>query len=237
MTLTKAFSYAERMELVETNPIKLVSTPMATMADPTLKVWTLGQMRRFLAASIDDGFYPLWHLAVWIGMRRGELLGLKWRNVDLPRRILAVRRTKTTTATGTVEVQPKTSRGVRTVELDTDTVQVLKQYRAGQAEDRLTAGSAWHETGLVLSARRQGALLPMSLASLQDSRRKDWNPNYLASWIAALSRDCPTCGQHSSQDLQERLGQQFNRVTMEVYSSVLLSMQKQAVQRLAEEAG
>ena len=171
-------------------------------------------------------------------MRRGELLGLTWSDVDLDRGTLAIRRTRITTASGTAEVAPKTARGVRTVELDRGTISVLRQNRAQQAGDRLAAGSAWQETGLVfvwsdgrgpspywISHRfkvlvRESRLPSMSLHGLRHSHA-----------TALLAADI------HPKIVQERLGHHSTAFTMDVYSSVLPSMQREAVERLADEVG
>ena len=89
----------------------------------------------FLAAVEDDRLYALWLLAASTGMRRGELLGLQWPDVDLGRARVAVRRSLVTVGHKVIVSEPKTAKGRRSVALDPATVAGLKAWHKRQAAD------------------------------------------------------------------------------------------------------
>src|SRR5207247_6828590 len=106
---------------------------------------------RFLAYANeqDERLYALWVVAVTTGMRRGELLGLRWEDIDLDAARLAVRRTLISIDYRVTESEPKTKKGRRTIDLDATTVAALRAHRVRQAEERLAWGPAYEDGGRV----------------------------------------------------------------------------------------
>lgn len=126
-TLSSALSAAVREGVIPGNPAALVTLPRgnAYRAD----VWDAGEAARFLHTVRGDALYPLWRLALLTGMRRGELLGLTWDDVDLTTGTLTVRQTRVAVAGQVVTGPPKSRRGVRAIAVDPATVAVLNAYR------------------------------------------------------------------------------------------------------------
>ncbi|MGC1211981.1 MAG: site-specific integrase [Micromonospora sp.] len=125
--------------------------------------WNPAQARQFLGFLTGSGhrLAPLFHLAIHTGLRRGELLGLGWADVDLDAGTLEVRRQRVTVA-GKVSVvdQPKTEAGERLVPLFPGTVAVLRQWRAQQKRERLQWGPAWNDGGWVFTHEDGQPLYP-----------------------------------------------------------------------------
>jgi integrase len=92
-------------------------------------VWTPQQLAEFLDGVDDDPLYALWHLAALTGLRRGELIGLRWIDIDLDGRELTVARQRVEVVGHILESAPKTDAGCRTIALDDDTVKVLAGHR------------------------------------------------------------------------------------------------------------
>ena len=126
---------------------------VADAADPPkvkpaeLQVWSPGQLRAFLAHVQGDRQYAAWLLAATTGMRRGELLGLRWVDVDLDAARIAVRQPRVVADHAVHVSEPKTARSRRSIALDPATVAALRQHQADQAADRAAVGPATRTPG------------------------------------------------------------------------------------------
>lgn len=116
-----------------------------------LQVWSPEQLRAFLAGVADDRMAAAWRLAATTGMRRGELVGLRWTDVDLEAGSLAVRVARVRAGNAVVTSKPKTRAGTRVVDLDAGTVAALRAWRKVQMEERLAVGPRYLDTGLVFT--------------------------------------------------------------------------------------
>jgi integrase len=92
----------------------------------------------------------LYVLAVTAGLRVGELLGLKWEDVDLDTGTLRVKRTRSQARTGPIFTTPKNGKG-RSINLTRQAVEALKSYKAAQNVERIKVGSLWQDNNLVFS--------------------------------------------------------------------------------------
>jgi integrase len=141
---------------------------VATLVDPPSKAsheirpLTADQARQFLSSTADDRLGPLYAVAITTGMRQGELLALRWRDVDLDRGGLAVRHTL---RQGTRELaEPKTDRARRTLRLGSDVVAVLREQRRRQGTIDPDAFVFATRTGQPLSSRNVTRDLQKALA-------------------------------------------------------------------------
>jgi integrase len=122
------------------------------MRGPALsKTWTADELRRFLdfERTEDDSLQVAYLLSATTGMRRGEVLGLRWRDCDLDAHQLSVRQTLVSVAYKLHFSTPKTRRGQRLITLDRQSAAALREHCAAQAQERLIAGSAWQDHDLV----------------------------------------------------------------------------------------
>jgi integrase len=148
-SIRRALADATRWGLIPRNVALLASPPRPDR--PELRVWTAQELRAFLAYVQGDRLYALWLLAASTGMRRGELLGVQWPDVDIGRARVGVRRSLVTVGHQVVVSEPKTPKGRRSVALDPATVATLKAWRKHQAAERLAWGPAWTDAGLVFT--------------------------------------------------------------------------------------
>ena len=142
--LNKALGDAVRWGLIVRNPCDVVEAPRVGRAD--FESWTLDEVRAFLAAIEGDEYLAAWLVFINTGMRRGELAGLTWPNIDLDAGELTIRWTVTESRGDTLWSGPKTKKGARRMALDPVTVAELRRWRSRQAEQRLLAGPAWQRT-------------------------------------------------------------------------------------------
>ena len=113
-----------------------------------LTVWTSDEAATFLRHVSDDRLAALWILALHTGMRRGELAGLRWKDVDLDAGTLTVVQQRTNANHEVVVSTPK-AKSQRQIVLAPATVAALRQHRTVQLHERLALGEAWTDTGYV----------------------------------------------------------------------------------------
>ena len=148
--LAKAFDRAVEWRLTPTNPARQGVT-LPKMAHRQMQPLEVNEVKQFLAATEGDRLGPLWCLLVTTGLRRGEALGLRWRDVSLAKAQLQVRQTVITVG-GQIQIStPKTSTSRRVVYLAERTVKALELQKRQQEQAREAAGSAWKASDLVFS--------------------------------------------------------------------------------------
>jgi integrase len=108
------------------------------------------QVGVFLAATADDSLGPLYTVAVGTGLRQGELLALRWEDVDLDDATLTV--AHTLTRGSRMLAEPKTDRAKRTLRLGSEVLGALREQRRRQLAERLAAGPRWREQGYVFTS-------------------------------------------------------------------------------------
>ncbi len=148
VVLGKALDDAVRAGHLPRNAARLVQKPRRTA--PTTRRWTEQEADAFLRAAERDRLYACWRLSM-IGLRRGELLGLRWCDLDLNGRELHVQQARVALNDGTTIIcPPKTVRSRRSLPIDLATVAALRALRACQATERLAAGGAYDgSSGLI----------------------------------------------------------------------------------------
>lgn len=147
--LHKSFSDAARWGVVVRNVVDLVSPPRVVRSK--IRALDPDQSRQLLRYALDDRLSALYVLALSTGMRQGELLALRWRDVDLDRGSAQVRGTLQRTKGGFVVAEPKTAQSRRQVLLSTACASALRRHRAQQAQERLQLGPAWLDADLVFT--------------------------------------------------------------------------------------
>src|SRR5665647_2563013 len=117
-----------------------------------------------MSVRLFDRRSHLWYTIAFTGMRRGEALGLRWRDVDLENSRLSVRRALIPINREVVVSEPKTAKGRRVVALDPSTIEVLKAQAARQLNEQDEWDEAWIDTGLVFTQENGGPLDPESIS-------------------------------------------------------------------------
>jgi integrase len=149
--LRTALQQAVKWNLVARNAAALVDPPRVvqreiTPLDPT-------QCRTLLEACNGHRLGPLFTVAVALGLRKGEMLGLRWNDVDLAEGVLHVRQALQRRNGAVCFVEPKSRRSRRTVTLPAVVKATLDIHRVRQLEERMVAGGRWVESGLVFTTR------------------------------------------------------------------------------------
>src|SRR6266567_3535724 len=145
--LHSALDNAVRWNLVSRNVTELVTPPRLEKRER--EPLTLEQAQKLLEVAHGDRLEVLLVLALTTGMRRGEMLALRWADIDFEGKSLHVRRTVDFIARyGYVENEPKTARGKRKILLPPFVIEMLKQHRVRQLEQRLKVGESWYDLDL-----------------------------------------------------------------------------------------
>jgi integrase len=204
-------------------------SPRAARA-PIFPVWSPSELARFLEAAKDDPLYAAFHLAASTGLRRGELLGLRWCDLDLEARELHV-------VQAVVEVDhepqigpPKTERSRRLVALDKETVDVLERHRA-VAKARAVIID---DLDLVFTTPT-GKLIHPAVFSYFFKRRvrlTGVRPIRLHDLRHTHATHALQVGIHP-KIVSERLGHSTITITLDTYSHVTPSMQREAAEAVA----
>ena len=167
--LHRAFRDAIRWQAIVRNPADAADPPKS-QTKPEMHIWSAAELGEFLAGISDDRLSGAWWLLATTGMRRGEVLGLRWADVDLANGLLRITRTLITTEArrkgepGMSWGTPKTAKGRRSVALDDTTVAALKAHRSRQLEERLSLGESYADQDLVVCLADGTPLHPKTLS-------------------------------------------------------------------------
>jgi integrase len=218
VVLAGALKQAVRWQLLGTNPAAGVQPPRPSR--PKLRITDAAEARLLLGIAAGTAFEVPVELAASTGMRRGEILGLHWREVDLEGATLRV----TTTLQGHSFAEPKTERSRRSIVLPSRTVAVLRRHRRSQTERRLLLGEAWADGDLVVDRGDGQPLAGSTLgyafrrfakeANLDGVRFHDLRHAYATTLLAAGV---------APHVVSEALGHRSSAFTMDVYAAVLPS--------------
>jgi integrase len=148
--LRAALSDAERLDLVARNVAKAARPPALGRVER--RALTPVEARRFVSAVVGDRYESALVVALATGLRRAELLGLHWSDVDLGERLLFVRQTLQRVGGRLALVEPKTHRSARAIPLSGLAVAALESQRQRQEKDRAAAGDLWESADLVFAS-------------------------------------------------------------------------------------
>ncbi len=149
--LHSAFEQAVRWNMIPRNPTDATRPPRIVRKE--MQILSRDQVQLLLDSASDASMRALYGIAATAGLRRGELVALRWSDVDLERATLTIRRTAhRVRGEGIVYGEPKTNAGRRSVRVGSMAVSLLRAHRAAQIEARLKAGPAWHDLDLVFTS-------------------------------------------------------------------------------------
>ena len=224
MALEDAYKWGK----VTKNVAKLVKPPK--IVAEKFRVWDEGQLRTFLEVAKSHRLYIAFLLAATTGMRQGEILGLRWQDIDFDKAILSVTQAIARDHHGFMVSEPKTSSSRRTIALPSNVIRSLKQHRKLQWSEMLAAKS-YEDHGLVVQ----------TLVGTPVSPR-----NFARVWYSLLKRaGVPRIRFHDLRHthatlmlkqgvhpkiVSERLGHSSVQITLDTYSHLLPNMQAAAAE-------
>lgn len=149
VTLKGALKEAVKLGLLAVNVADGVTPP--PVSNPPKVTWDQAQAQLFLRIAESDPYWPGWLLALATGMRRGELLGLRWQDVDLKTGVLTIRANVTAPDGVMTEGSPKSNKG-RPIQIERRIVKLLDSHRKAQIERHLRIGTGWNQQTPVLTS-------------------------------------------------------------------------------------
>ena len=229
-----ALQTAVKWGLLSRNPADAADPPPARRGE--MQTWDEDGLARFLEAAKDSPYYALFHTALFTGMRRSELLGLKWNDVDFIMSQIYVSRSLHHLKDGSyVFTQPKSDRSRRTIALSPFTILVLKEHWEKQKLERDMLGTPLTDDDLVFSNLEGKPLRPNTVtrawttlaahAGLKVIRFHDARHTHASLMLKQ--------GIHP-KIVQERLGHASIQMTLDTYSHVAPGLQEAAAQRFDE---
>lgn len=253
--LGSALSHAVEVGMLRTSPVtqmpKKNRPKQKGHARPEMAVWTASEARTFLAAASGDRHGPIYDLALNTGLRRGELAGLRWVDIDLDAGVISVRRNRVSVAYKVHDGSPKSDRP-RTVDIDPPTVAMLRAHRRRQLEERLAWGEAWTDTGLVFTREDGTGLHPDTITWHLSRLIRDANKATVEAHgdkAGCSPTLLPTIRLHDLRHthatlglaagvpvkvMQERLGHASSQITLDLYSHVIPGMQADAAAKIGD---
>jgi integrase len=234
VTLHKALKQAVRDGLVPRNSTEAVKPPQVRREE--IRPLTSEQVKALFDAAKEDRLEALYVLAVTTGLRQGELLGLKWDDVDMDAGTLQVMRTLTTAKGGPVLSAPKTKGSRRTVKLSQTALEALRSHLARQLEEIDRVGSLWAENGLIFASE---VGKPLDRRDLTTHRFKPLLKRAGLPQIRFhdLRHTCATLLLSKNVNpkiVSEMLGHATIAITLDTYSHVLPTMQESAAKAMED---
>ncbi|WP_434075967.1 site-specific integrase [Moorella naiadis (nom. illeg.)] len=231
VVLHEALSQARESGLILQNPVEAAKPPR----HPKKKVQPLNpeQVKRLLETAKGDTLYPAFLLALGTGLRRGEILGLRWQDLDLQKGTLQVRQSLIRTREGFKFEEPKTEKSRRQIPLPPSVVAALKRHKAWVNQNKLIFGSDYEDHDLVFPVENGRPRDPkgfadhfnrlLDKAGLPHIRLHDLRHTHATLLLLE--------GVHPKV-VQERLGHSTVSITLDIYSHILPGLQEKAAERI-----
>lgn len=232
-TLRTALNEAMRWGLIGRNPAALVDGPRVEHYE--IQPLTPEEARTFLNAMKGDRLQALYSVALTMGLRQGEALGLRWQDIDLEMGYLRVAK-QLQRIDGKFElVEPKTARSRRTVAMPATIVSALRDHRDTQRRERQIAGERWTDIGLVFTTPLGKPLDGTALT--KEFHRHLERAGLPQRRFHDLRHSCATLllvQGVSPRVVMDVLGHSQIALTMNTYSHVIPELRRQAAERMDE---
>ncbi|MGB7726314.1 MAG: site-specific integrase [Dehalococcoidales bacterium] len=231
VVLHRALQTAIKWHKLTINPADNVDIPKAPHTD--MQIWNESEVIQFLETARSTPYHCLFYLAIFSGARRGELLALRWQDVDLTTGQLSISRSVQHVNGEYVFSQPKTEKSRRTIALPKSATLLLKQLREATEHSRSRMGEKVTDTDLIFTHTYDGVpLRPNTVSRAWEHIAKKAEVKVIRFHHARHT--------HASLMLQqgvplkvvsERLGHSSISVTADVYAHIIPGMQENAAQR------
>lgn len=229
--LSIALARALKLGLVQRNVVQLVDRP--NVARHEIQPLTIEQSRALLVAARDHRLGALFSVALALGLRKGEALGLRWQDVDFEAGSLVISGALQRIGRSLVRTETKNNASRRMLRTPAAALRSLREHRVKQKEERLLAGEKWQDSGLVFTTTLGTPLDPRNV--LRQFARVLTAAGIAHVRFHDLRHSCATlllAQGVPARVVQDILGHSAIRVTMDVYSHVMPSMRDDAMRAM-----
>jgi integrase len=229
--LNVALKRARALRMIAFNPVEDVSRPK--VQDREIEALEPAEGAILLATAKATRMFPIIFLALATGLRRGEVLGLRWSDVDLDRRVLTVGQSLEQTKEGLRFKSPKTKRSRRRIDLSLSLVEVLQAHRSQQEAERRTLGMDTDASTLLFTRIDGDPIQPDSITKMFARIVSGANIRKISfhGLRHTHATDLLRAGVHP-KIASERLGHASVAITMDTYSHAMPGLQEDAAQRI-----
>lgn len=230
--LKSFFKYQIRIQSIAKSPVELAVPPRIGRKEQ--KTWTIEEAVRFLETVKNDNqtYYIVYLLAIYTGLRRGEILSLRWRDCDLNQGKISVRQTLYYNNQHFEFLEPKTSRSNRLVSIPSTVIQELISHRHHQDKRKKEMEAVYNDFDLIAANEFGAPINPRTLTG--HFRRMIQKANVPKIKFHGQRHTHATIllqiGEHI-KIVSERLGHSNAAMTMNVYSHVTSDMQREAARK------
>lgn len=230
--ISSSLDYAVNHNLILKNVAKTATLPKADKQE--MQVWNEEEVTHFLKVAKEDPNYILFSLALQTGMRQGEILGLRWKDIDIENKTLTIKQVLSHDGKELLS-GAKTNAGNRAISLSDSIISDLKKHRSKILQEKLVQGKYYIDNDLVNCTSLGTPLNPSNVrrtfnrlikkADISQIRFHDLRHTHATLLLSK--------GVHVKV-ISERLGHSNIKITLETYSHVLPTMQQEAANKLNE---
>jgi integrase len=233
-TLRGALNKAQRQGLIAVNPCSFVELESEEEHRRPTQVWTAAQVGGFLDAISEHRLALLFELTVKAGLRRGEVIGLRWSDVDLDDAVMFVAQSVVQVGGALHVGTPKTKKSMRRVPLDDETVASLRAHRRRQLEERVFAGAGWKDTDRVFVRPDGEGLVPEYVSrAFRNLTRQSGLPPIRLHELRHTSASLALAAGVPMRVVSERLGHSTIGITQNLYTHVFDELSRDAADKIA----
>lgn len=230
----KALNYAWKMQLISKNPADMVEVPKAQKYKAT--VLEPKQAKQLLNAVKNTKFEIPTHLALSLGLRLGEILGLRWSDIDFEDGVINIEQTLVRAGTELIFKEPKTEGSKRIITAPSELLKLLKDHKIKQMELQIRSGGEYKNEHNLVCTRDTGAPLNTSSFShaFGDFIKKLEIPHIRFHDLRHTNATLMLLAGTPAKVASSRLGHSTINITMDLYSHVLKDMNVEAAEKLNE---
>jgi integrase len=231
--LTRALNNAVKLQMLEKNPAVYVDAPKIDNA--ATNVLSLDEIHKFFEIIEDTPMEVPCKLAIGLGLRRGEIFGLKWEDIDFDNSTITIKRTLARITGEIFFKEPKTQKSRRTLILPQDLIDMLRKHRKKQLEYKLLLGREYNENNLICCKTTGEPINPNTFSgAFRDFLRRYDLPIVRFHDLRHTFATVLMANNISPKIASSVLGHTNISTTMDLYSHVLVDMKKDVADTIGD---